>query len=189
MPTLRNVHTRNLLLPFQYEFWKRPRTSLKRIVAPSFNNVILLPLISIRWASNGCGKAWRISWKRGRGGGAKFLGLRGFRPRILIKRRDGGGARHGGSTRTISEARGGCTFIYIYVCVYMYIIRAFTFVCGWSSSQPTLPPSAPPFSRSANTSRNHRFYGPPSTFNEGTLRGGIFVLNRVLYPAPSIIFA
>lgn len=76
---------------------------------------------------------------------------------------------HGGSTRTITGVRRGAPVpqASLYVCLYTWS------PAGSSSLRSFFLDLAPSLSSRANTSRNHRFYGPPSTFNEGTLRGGI----------------
>ena len=84
---------------------------------------------------------------------------------------------HGGSTRTITGAKRGAPV--------PWPASLYVYIPGQPATVRTSPPSVPfavtwrllslSLSR-ANTSPNRRFYGPPSTFNEGTLRGGIFSL-------------
>ena len=128
------------------------------------------------------------SWRRRARSRAKFgcwyIGC----SRILIKQhpdsrglggiagdsRDGARAPRGFDTyNNRREARGACTLASQPLCLYTWStgdcsnLSPLCFFCRH------LAPSLSLLSR-ANTSPNRRFYGPPSTFNEGTLRGGIF---------------
>ena len=89
--------------------------------------------------------------------------------------RDGAGAPRGFDTyNNRREARGACTLAGQPVCLdqrlFGPLVPSVRFAVTWRLLSL--------LSR-ANTSPNRRFYGPPSTFNEGTLRGG-FLSESVL---------